>query len=93
MIITGLVEAKDKEQALGILQDLQDEFVLDYYDMEHDSYVSDAATIDEAYYDAYVNPEGYLTLERDMPDFIARLAPNSLDDYHLFGFVAEYNEA
>lgn len=90
MMILGLVMAKHEGHAYKILENLQEEYVLDSFEL--DGNVDPSITDIEIGYDAYVNNEGYLTLEKDMDDFISRFIPQPRDSYHLFGFTAEYAE-
>ena len=90
MMILGLVMAKHEGHAYKILENLQEEYVLDSFEL--DGNVDPSITDIEVGYDAYVNNEGYLTLERDMDDFISRFIPEPYGSYHLFGFTAEYAE-
>ncbi len=90
MIILGLVMAKHEGHAYKILENLQEEYVLDSFEL--DGNVDPSITDIEIGYDAYVNNEGYLTLEKDMDDFISRFIPKPYGSYHLFGFSAEYAE-
>ena len=90
MMILGLVMAKHEGHAYKILENLQEEYVLDSFEL--DGNVDPSITDIETGYDAYVNNEGYLTLEKDMDDFISRFIPEPHGSYHLFGFTAEYAE-
>ena len=92
MQIYGLVAAKNESHAYKILEDLQNEYILECFAMENEVPYN-PIYIGEGAYDAYVDSEGYLTLQEDINEYLYDFIPAPKKGYHLYGFEANYAEA
>ena len=88
MRINGAVQAKSDRHAYKILQDLLNDYVLDFFEV--DGGTTNISDMD-ANCDAYVDREGYLTFVEDIPgDKLSTLVYDMPQGYALYTFEADY---
>lgn len=89
MEISGVVMAKNDGHAYKILEGLQKEYILDYFDVGREIDAGNPHSLD--YLEVFIDSEGYITFEEDFSGgrCIKDIIPY-LPGYKLFRFTAEY---